>query len=80
VPSDPTGELSGALSSVQADSTQALVSLLAQVDRLLTSLSDAENSWASWLSAVSPEHRSSARISCIIGRFANSICANCKRN
>jgi len=61
VPSDPTGELSGALSSVQADSTQALVSLLAQVDRLLTSLSDAENSWASWLSAVSPEHRSSAR-------------------
>jgi pyruvate kinase len=35
--------------------------LLDQVDGLLTSLLDAELSWAGWLSAVAPEHRSSAR-------------------
>ena len=44
-----------------ADTTQRLIRLLEQVDRLLNSLSDAEFSWADWLSAVAPEHRSSAR-------------------
>jgi pyruvate kinase len=46
---------------VEADTTRRLVRLLEQVDGLLTRLSDAEFSWAGWLSAVAPEHRSSAR-------------------
>ena len=46
---------------VEADVTRRLVGLLEQIDGLLTSLSDAESSWAGWLSAVAPEHRSSAR-------------------
>ena len=46
---------------VEADVTRRLVGLLEQIDRLLTSLSDAESSWAGWLSAVAPEHLSSAR-------------------
>lgn len=46
---------------VEADTTRRLVRLLEQVDGLLTRLSDAEFSWAAWLSAVAPEHRSSAR-------------------
>ncbi len=46
---------------VEADTTRRLVRLLDQVDGLLTSLSDAESSWAGWLSAVAPENRSSAR-------------------
>ncbi len=46
---------------VEADSTRRLVRLLEKVDGLLTRLSDAEYSWAGWLSAVAPEHRSSAR-------------------
>jgi pyruvate kinase len=46
---------------VEVDSTRQLVRLLEQVDSLLTRLSNAEDSWASWLSAVAPEHRSSAR-------------------
>lgn len=39
---------------------QQLTGLLEQVDDLLTRLSDAESSWAHWLSAVAPKHRSSA--------------------
>jgi pyruvate kinase len=35
--------------------------LLDQVDGLLTRLSEAEDSWVSWLSAIAPEHRSSAQ-------------------
>ena len=46
---------------VEADSTRRLVGLLERVDGLLSRLSDAESSWAGWLSAVAPEHRSSAR-------------------
>ena len=46
---------------VEADSSRRLVGLLARVDGLLTRLSDAELSWAGWLAAVAPEHRSSAR-------------------
>jgi pyruvate kinase len=49
------------LAPVQADTTRTLASLLDQVDGLLTSLSDSELWWAGWLSAVAPEHRSSAR-------------------
>jgi pyruvate kinase len=46
---------------VEADTTRRLVGLLERVDGLLSRLSDAESSWAGWLSAVAPEHRSSAR-------------------
>ena len=46
---------------VEADSTLRLVGLLARVDGLLTRLSEAELSWAGWLAAVAPKHRSSAR-------------------
>lgn len=46
--------------ATRADTTQRLVGLLAQVDHLLTSLLEAEASWASWISAVAPENRSSA--------------------
>ncbi len=46
---------------VWADNIRALVRLLNQVDGLLTSLSDAESSWEGWLSAIAPEHKSSAR-------------------
>jgi pyruvate kinase len=46
---------------VKTDTTRRLVRMLEQVDGLLTRLSDAESSWADWLSAVAPEHRSSAR-------------------
>jgi pyruvate kinase len=46
---------------VEADSTRRLVRLRDQVDGLLLRLSDAEYAWAAWLSAVAPEHRSSAR-------------------
>lgn len=46
---------------VPGDTTGPLAGLLDQVDDLLASLSDAELSWAGWLSAVAPEHRSSAR-------------------
>ncbi|HTX94848.1 MAG TPA: pyruvate kinase [Mycobacterium sp.] len=45
----------------EPDVKRRLVGLLAQVDGLLTSLQDAEASWAGWLSAVTPENRSSAR-------------------
>jgi pyruvate kinase len=45
----------------EADTTRRLVSLLEEVDGLLTKLADAESSWAGWLSAVAPEHRLSAR-------------------
>ncbi len=51
----------GTPAPVEADTTRRLVGLLEQVDGLLTSLSDAESSWAGWISAVAPEHRSSAR-------------------
>ena len=46
---------------VEADVTRRLVGLLEQIDGLLTSLSDAESSWAGWLSAIAPEHLPSAR-------------------
>ena len=46
---------------VETDTTRRLVRMLEQVDGLLTRLSDAEISWAGWLSAIAPEHRSSAR-------------------
>ena len=46
---------------VEADSTRRLVRLLEQVDGVLVRLSEAEHSWVGWLSAVAPEHRSSAR-------------------
>ena len=46
---------------VEAESTRQFVRLLEQVDSLLARLSDAEYSWAGSLSAVAPEHRSSAR-------------------
>ena len=46
---------------VGADTTRRLVGMLEQVDGLLTKLSEAELSWADWLTAVAPEHRSSAR-------------------
>ena len=46
---------------VEADSTLRLVGLFARVDGLLTRLSEAELSWAGWLAAVAPKHRSSAR-------------------
>ena len=45
----------------QLSSTRRLVRLLEQVDELLNSLSEAERSWAGWISAIAPEHRSSAR-------------------
>ncbi len=66
MPSEPVaGQLSSiqhsALAPVHADTTRPLVGLLNQVDSLLTSLSDAELSWEGWLSAIAPEHRSSAR-------------------
>ncbi len=66
MPSEHTaGQLSGTPHStrarVETDTTRRLVRLLEQVDGLLTSLSDAESSWAGWQSAVAPEHRSSAR-------------------
>ncbi len=51
----------GTLAPVDADGIRRLAGLLEQVDDLLTSLSDAESSWAGWLSAVAPENRSSAR-------------------
>ncbi|HKI41945.1 MAG TPA: pyruvate kinase [Mycobacterium sp.] len=51
----------GTPAPVEADTTRRLVGLLEQVDGLLTSLSEAESSWAGWISAVAPEHRSSAR-------------------
>jgi pyruvate kinase len=65
----PSERMAGQLSSTphsagtrdEADTTQRLGRLLEQVDGLLTRLSDAESSWADWLSAVAPEHRSSAR-------------------
>ncbi len=65
----PSEHMVGQLSSaphgtpapVEAETTRRLVRLLEQVDGLLTSLSDAESSWAGWISAVAPEHRSSAR-------------------
>jgi pyruvate kinase len=43
------------------DDMRRLVGLLDRVDDLLTRLSDAELSWAEWLTTVAPEHRSSAR-------------------
>lgn len=43
------------------DDMRRLVGLLDRVDGLLTSLSEAERSWAEWWSTVAPEHRSSAR-------------------
>jgi pyruvate kinase len=65
----PGERIAGQLSStphstrarVEADTTRRLVRLLEHVDGLLTRLSDAESPWASWLSAVAPERRSSAR-------------------
>ncbi|BBY03558.1 pyruvate kinase [Mycobacterium seoulense] len=50
-----------AQAGVDAGVPGRLVDLLDQIDDLLTSLSDAEASWAGWLSAVATEHRSSAR-------------------
>ncbi len=41
--------------------TVRLVGLLEQVDSLLAKLSEAELSWADWLTAVAPQHRPSAR-------------------
>jgi pyruvate kinase len=66
VPSERMADrLSGAPQSEQplagADGTRRLVGLLERVDGLLTTLSDAELSWAEWLTTVAPEHRSSAR-------------------
>lgn len=46
---------------VDADIKRRLGGLLEEVDRLLMSLLVAEASWAAWLSAIAPEHRSSAR-------------------
>jgi pyruvate kinase len=43
------------------DDVQRLAGLLDRVDGLLTGLSEAESSWAEWLTTVAPEHRSSAR-------------------
>nr|WP_231982497.1 pyruvate kinase [Mycobacterium sp. E787] len=51
----------GARPSAETDSDRRLVGLLGRVDGLLARLSDAELSWAEWLSAVAPEHRPSAR-------------------
>lgn len=51
----------GARPSADPDSTRRLVGLLGRVDGLLSRLSDAEFAWAEWLSAVAPEHRSSAQ-------------------
>ncbi len=51
----------GARPSTETDSDRRLVGLLGRVDGLLARLSDAELSWAEWLSAVAPEHRASAR-------------------
>lgn len=57
--------LDGAPSStgapVRADATRQLAGLLKQVDGLLTSLLDAEGSWARLLAVIAPAHRSSAR-------------------
>ena len=65
----PSEGMAGQLSSVahsarvrdEADTIRYLVRLLEQVDVLLTKLSEAESSWADWLSAVAPLRRSSAR-------------------
>lgn len=46
---------------IGADMTRRMAGLLDQVDGLLKSLSDAEKSWRNWLSAVAPQHQSSAR-------------------
>ena len=51
----------GAVPPAEADSARRLDGLLERVDGLLNRLSDAESSWAGWLSAVAPEHRSSAQ-------------------
>ncbi len=48
-------------SLVEVGAVQSPDALLDQVDGLLASLADAEAAWADWLSAVAPEHRSSAR-------------------
>jgi len=45
----------------QSSSTRPPVCLLEQVDEVLSSLSDAEHTWAGWISAVAPKHRASAR-------------------
>ncbi len=51
----------GATPPVETDTTRRLAGLLGQVDGLLTRMSDAELSWAEWISAVAPENRASAR-------------------
>jgi pyruvate kinase len=62
---DTAGQLSGIPRHIEApvetDTTRRLIRLLEQVDGLLATLSDAESSWARWLSAVAPERRPSAR-------------------
>jgi len=66
VASDPLAANSSAtpydtLAPVDDGTRQRLVGLLEQIDSLLSRLADAEYSWASWISAVAPEHRASAR-------------------
>ncbi|MGH3633408.1 MAG: pyruvate kinase, partial [Mycobacterium sp.] len=59
------GQLSGISRGMrvplETNTTRRLIRLLEQVDNLLARLSDAESSWAGWLSAVVPERRPSAR-------------------
>ncbi|WP_369827610.1 pyruvate kinase [Mycobacterium sp. E2989] len=47
--------------SADTDVKRRLAALLEQIDGLLTSLRDAERSWAAWLPAIASEHRASAR-------------------
>ncbi len=47
--------------SGQRDVKMRLAGLLDQIDDLLTSLRNAETSWAQWLPAIAPEHQASAR-------------------
>ncbi len=55
------GAPSGARAPIEPNMTGRMAGLLDRVDGLLHSLSDAEESWQSWLAAVAPQHRASAR-------------------
>nr|WP_235852825.1 pyruvate kinase [Mycobacterium interjectum] len=61
MPDGLRGAPPGPRPSLETDSARPLVGLLGRVSGLLTRLSDAELAWAEWLSAVAPEHRTSAR-------------------
>ncbi len=64
---------------VEADSTRRLVRLLEQVDGLLTRLSDAEIPGRAGYPPSRPSIGQARETLCTIGRFAKSICGNCKR-